>query len=214
MKAIRYEPEPGASIKHSCRVTRQMAKQQKCLVRFNFNAVPLIATPKKSVVTLEWEYDTIAGMRSNAYRNSKEGIRKRREAEAFRKRADAAIAEGIRTFSLKEPELWASLVEKNQNRNDFGFGIIRFAAHWANLMEAKMVQGAKLEDIADKTSHMADVDGITGYMYGHAVSVLSQVWKYGKQLQRWHNLNVQIGNEGEETNKKGGTLNQAIVKFC
>lgn len=74
-----------------------------------------------------------------------------------------------------------------------------------------MAEGVKLEDTADRSSHTADYDGITGFMYGAAVSVLSGVWKHGEGLRRWHNLKTQIGNEGEKANAKGTVLNPAIL---
>ncbi len=50
-----------------------------------------------------------------------------------------------------------------------------------------------------------------GFMYGTAVSILSQTWKHGEQLRRWHNKETQIGNEGDIANEKGGTLNPALL---
>ena len=68
-----------------------------------------------------------------------------------------------------------------------------------------------LEDVADATSQEADVEGITGFMYGCAVSTLSRCWKHGEQLRRWHNINTQLGNEGEKANESGGVLNPALL---
>jgi hypothetical protein len=55
-------------------------------------------------------------------------------------------------------------------------------------MEKKLAMGEKLEDIVDATSHEADVEGITGFMYSQAILILSQVWEHGEQLRRWHNI--------------------------
>lgn len=41
-------------------------------------------------------------------------------------------------------------------------------------------------DNANRLSHEADVEGITGFMYGCAVSILSQYWKYGEELRKWN----------------------------
>ena len=57
--------------------------------------------------------------------------------------------------------------------------------------------------IAGRASHDADVNGITGFMYGCAVNVLSQVWKYGEELRVWHNK--QYGHEGD------GIVNPAVL---
>jgi len=45
----------------------------------------------------------------------------------------------------------------------------------------------KIEDIAEKASHDADTEGITGFMYGTAVSILAKFWKHGEELRKWHN---------------------------
>jgi hypothetical protein len=89
--------------------------------------------------------------------------------------------------------------------------VITYAEQWADLMERDMAAGKKLEDVAEATSHEADTDGVTGFMYGAAVSVLAQVWEHGEALRRWHNLKTQIGHEGERANETGGTLNPALL---
>ena len=104
---------------------------------------------------------------------------------------------------------WDLGVKKNDD--PYGAAVYVYAEKWADLMEAGMDDGEKLEDIADKTSHEADTDGITGFMYGAAVSVLSNVWKHGDDLRRWHNLDTQIQDEGERANESGGVLNPAVM---
>ena len=112
-------------------------------------------------------------------------------------------------FKLKDEARWKQAVEKNQD--SYGSGVMRYAARWANLMEAAMAKGGKLEDVADKCSNEADVESISGFMYGCAVSILSGVWEHGERLRRWHNLKSQIGNEGEKANESGGVLNPALL---
>ena len=75
---------------------------------------------------------------------------------------------------------------------------MRFAERWARLMEGRMANGDTLEACADEASSLADNEGITGFMYGCAVSILSQVWIHGEQLRRWHNLETRIGQRGRE----------------
>lgn len=126
-----------------------------------------------------------------------------------RKQAAEAAAEGILPFNTSNPEGWQKTVDNNSD----GYGAcgVRFAARWANYMERELATGAKLSDVADKASHEADKEGITGFMYGCAVSILSQVWTHGEELRRWHNLKTQIGSEGEKANESGGTLNPALL---
>ncbi len=60
-------------------------------------------------------------------------------------------------------------------------------------------------DNADKLSYEADEEGITGFMYGCAVSILSQCWKYGELLRKWHN--------GEYNYDGDGVVNPAILRI-
>lgn len=90
---------------------------------------------------------------------------------------------------------------------------VTYGEDWANLMEKEIAEGKQLKDIAKATSHTADTDGITGFMYGAAVSGLSHFWLHGEELRRWHNLATQIGTEGEEANEQGGTLNPALLSI-
>lgn len=112
-------------------------------------------------------------------------------------------------MKIKDQSDWRQWVTNNQD--PYGRAIINYAQRWAELMEEKMKEGAKLEDIAKQTSREADGEGITGYMYGAAVSVLSTSWEYGEQLRLWHNIDTQIGTEGDEANKTGGVLNPALL---
>ena len=112
-------------------------------------------------------------------------------------------------MKIKDQEKWDVAVAANQD--SYGKGIKDFAERWANLMETKIKSGKQLDDFAKATSHDADTDGITGFMYGCAVGLLSQTWEYGEQLRRWHNIDTQIGEEGKKANKSGGVLNPALL---
>lgn len=97
------------------------------------------------------------------------------------------------------------------NTDPYGAEIYRYAERWAGLMEAQMKEGKLLSDIAEATSREADTSGITGFMYGAAVSTLSYFWQHGEDLRKWHNLDCQIGSEGEKANESGGVLNPALL---
>jgi len=97
------------------------------------------------------------------------------------------------------------------NDDPYGRRCFTYAEDWANLMEASFDSGMPFEVIAKRTSREADYDGITGFMYGMAVSILSDVWVHGEQLRRWHNLDVQVGDEGERANASGGVINPALM---
>lgn len=58
------------------------------------------------------------------------------------------------------------------SRDGYSFAAVQFMGRWADLMETEMASGAALPDIAERTSHQADTDLITGFQYGCAVSAL------------------------------------------
>lgn len=110
---------------------------------------------------------------------------------------------------LKDEDGWSECVANNAD--PYGAAMVRYAEAWANLMEERMADGTSLEQIAKQASHDADVENITGFMYGCAVSVLANVWEHGETLRRWHNLDTQIHDEGEKANEVGGVLNPALL---
>jgi hypothetical protein len=115
-------------------------------------------------------------------------------------------------MKLKDQELWDRGVANNQD--GYGSAVYRYAERWADKMEDLKDQGKLVSEIADQTSHEADTEGITGFMYGAAVNILASTWEHGEDLRIWHNLDTQIGTEGEEANKKPGvTLNPAILNI-
>lgn len=114
-------------------------------------------------------------------------------------------------MKIRDQELWDKGLKNNQD--PYGRRCYTYAEHWAALMEARMSDGAKLEDIAQETSREADTDGITGFMYGCSVSILAACWEHGEALRLWHNLDTQIGTEGEKANEGTGVLNPALLNI-
>ena len=79
-----------------------------------------------------------------------------------------------------------------KNTKPYGRACFSYAERWAekleNLIEASTDNPMKvIDDNADRLSHEANVEGYTGYMYGRAISILSQYWIYGEELRKWHN---------------------------
>lgn len=93
----------------------------------------------------------------------------------------------------------------------FSNAIVNYGIAWAVAMQQLLREGKKIADVADQLSQEVDYESITGNMYGKAVSFLARFWKHGEELRRWHNINVQIGQEGETANKGRGVLNPALL---
>jgi hypothetical protein len=118
------------------------------------------------------------------------------------------------TFKNEEAEAQWKVGLAN-NTDSYGRCVFLFAEAWANMMEAEMGDdpAAHIKGKAKDLSHVASegCGGITGFMYGAAVSILSQAWIHGEALRLWHNLDTQIGTEGERANESGGVLNPALL---
>ncbi len=112
---------------------------------------------------------------------------------------------------LKDREGWLKTVEANDD--PYGACGVRYAERWADLMEERMHDGSTVAEVAKKASHDADTEGITGFTYARAVSILGWAWEHGEELRRWNNLDIQIGDEGEKANESGGTLNPALLSI-
>lgn len=101
---------------------------------------------------------------------------------------------------------------KKLNESDpYSARVVSYSEDWANLMEEQLAKGQTIEFIAKEMAHIADTDGISGFMYGASVSALAHFWVHGEALRRWHNKDVQIGNEGDKANESGGVLNPALL---
>lgn len=132
------------------------------------------------------------------------------EIEAKKKALQSKL-QGASEMEFANEALWNETVAANQD--DYSKGILDYASRWAKLMQVEISGGKTVAEVAQSTSSEADVDGITAFMYGMAVSILSNTWKHGEELRRWHNLDTQLGNEGEKANEEGGVLNPALLNI-
>jgi len=133
-----------------------------------------------------------------------------KKARAHREKVEAKLANAP-GIELADEAGWQK--SKTANSDGYGGGIMTYSERWARLMQLEMAGGKKLEDVAKATSSEADLEGITGFMYGRAVSQLASCWKHGDELRRWHNIKYQIRNEGEKANESGGVLNPALLSI-
>lgn len=102
---------------------------------------------------------------------------------------------------------------KDLNSEDpYSKAIVTYSERWAELMEAGMSLGQVLTEIAEKTSHEADVEGITGFMYGCAVQGLAKFWEHGEELGTWHNESYGVKNSKGIVNPALLTLDLSKVE--
>ena len=89
----------------------------------------------------------------------------------------------------------------DKNSDGYSLACFTYAERWADMLE-NLIESCD-DDVmtifvknADRLSHEADIEGITGFMYGCAVSILSQCWKYGEELRKWHNKEYNYDGDG------------------
>jgi hypothetical protein len=205
----------GMSIDYSISVVKSFAHSLNCSFEFSFNETTLIITPLTNIDEVQAEREYIYKAQHEEYINSYRYRRQQElDAQAQKlKNERMAIMYSISPthMSLSNLERWTEL--KLINTSEYGSACLEYAELWARFMEGSLSVGKNLSDVAESLSYLADTDGITGFMYGAAVSMLSEVWKYGDELRRWHNLESQIGNEGEIANETGDTLNPALLSI-
>lgn len=124
-----------------------------------------------------------------------------REREKKEKEDFLSKVEGIE-IELSDPEYWNEVKRVNSD-DGYGMATIEFAENWAKLMQKEISEGKTLAECADKTSFELGFLGITGFMYGFSVNILSHCWKYGEELRKWHNKDY--GYEGD------GVVNPAVL---
>lgn len=210
-----YIPLAGENVSETAKRMVALAKKTKGPVTAKFNDIVLTANPGDNPESIVKYYQMESDRRHQEYVNSPEYKERQRETEEAQRRQDltlrGALAAAPEKMMLRDEKGWKKAVAAN--KDSYGGGVISYAERWARLMEGRMANGDTLEACAEEASSLADNEGITGFMYGCAVSILSQVWIHGDQLRRWHNLKTQIGNEGEKANASGGVLNPALFSF-
>lgn len=178
-----------------------------------FNGVNITVWPGDIPDDLARAYRNECERRHKEYLNSPEyklALRKAKEAQRARNaQLREFLAVAPKKMTCIDVRLWRDLYKKNTD--PYGRAILSYASRWARIMEGQINIGRALEDCASEASHVGDNEGITGFMYGMAVSILSRVWVHGDQLRRWHNRSTQIGDEGDRANEEGGVLNPAVL---
>lgn len=207
VKTIKYDPPAGTHVKEAARDMIILAMTKNATVECKFNDIPMTAVATESVSDVVSRWDAERERQHQAYiatpeykERQLESERKRREVERRYKEAIAAAPKGFRNVN---PVLWQDQI--NTNKDPYGARIITYADEWARIMEVRIEKGATVAECADECSHIADYDGITGFMYGAAVAILASCWEYGDQLRRWHN------KEWGAPDDTKGTVNPSLI---
>lgn len=210
-----YESLAGESITQTADALVSLAWCRRENVTATFNDVSLVATPSTTPEEILVFYQAESDRRAAAYRASPAYQDQERERIDAQERQtymlQGALLLSPPDFTRRDDAAWEQAVAAN--REPYGAAILRYAALWARLMEGKMQHGTTLTQCAMTASRIADTEGITGFMYGAAVSVLAACWIHGEALRQWHNLETQLGDEGTRANQEGSVLNPALLQL-
>jgi hypothetical protein len=193
-------------------------------VEFNFNGIVCVVSPTTNLDHLyrdycnahimDWkevgpdcveEYSEEVSSKISTQKEEQQKIWD--EESALRKREEQitrnVVMDKVKNvqIELKDEELWNKGLENNTD--PYGKTIYEYAELWGRLMQVELNNGSTVKECADAMSSELDFMGITGFMYGAAVSILSSCWKYGEDLRKWHNK--QYDHEGD------GVVNPAIL---
>ena len=207
-----YEPMTGENISETARQMIKLSSEKNTAVWARFNDIELTATSITDVPAIMAHYERESNLRHEAYVNSPEYSPRRREAEGARQRHDLLLKGALAVapqMTLQDEKGWEEAIAANYDA--YGAAVILFAERWARIMEGRIAHGDTVAGCAKVAAHLADNEGISSFMYGCAVSLLSQVWIHGEALRCWHNLSIQIRHEGEQANESGRVLNPALL---
>lgn len=118
--------------------------------------------------------------------------------------------EGI-TLELVNASTWTKIQERIDTLREEGddwwqyeAATLRYAEAMGRLVQYYLDNGKSFGEAANKAADEADVDIISGAMYGAAVTLLVSSWRHGEDLRNWHNARYRGG---------GGVVNPAIINL-
>ena len=221
-----YEPTAGTTFQNAITKALDIAVRSHERVQMVFNGVTIVIDEKSELDLLDRDFslamegciDKHVGpfpetthskvelarfVDVRAENERREKTRQEELAEETQSKQDhvsAALATAPQ-IDVSDPVEWQRQVSINSD--PYGAATIQYAERWARLMQAAIASGETLADVAGKLSHDADIDGLTGFMYGCAVDVLSTCWVHGEELRKWHN--------GKYNHTGEGVVNPAIL---
>jgi hypothetical protein len=203
---------------------KQIATEKNVTVEFEFNGAICLVDKNTNLAWLYRDYSNswtmdwkVVGPECYSHYEPEvqEEFEKRTKARAEKQAIEAAKYRAKEEKDKKEFEAKVKGVEveiididaysdwKSKNTDVYGACVFEYAEGWAKLMQVEIANGKKLIECAESTSFQLGFLGITGFMYGAAVAILSKCWKHGEDLRKWHNK--EYNHEGD------GVVNPAIL---
>ena len=215
----------GNSINQVAEIAKETASPTQN-VEFDFNGITCIVSIETNIEYLVRDYlnahlmdwkevgpDCLAVYNSevvtelNTRRALQEQKQDQQRKEWQKKDASERDAFNVKTkgveIELSDAKEWHNW--KSKNTDSYGACIFEFAEGWAKLMQVEIAKfkDSDMRNFAERTSFELGFLGITGFMYGAAVSILAKCWKHGEQLRKWHNKEYK--HEGD------GVVNPAVL---
>lgn len=224
MKPIEVKSYAGDSFNNVALQAQQTAELHNTTAYFDFNGVKCIVSKDTNLEwlyrdysnswTMDWkqvgpdclkqyepevkaEFDRRTMIREEKTRVEQEQYRIKEEKE--RNKFEESVR-GV-TLELYDADAWNK--SREVNSDPYGKAALDYAEGWAKLMQIEISKGKTVRECAEYTQKGLGFLGITGFMYGCAVGILSKAWKHGEELRKWHNK--EYGHEGE------GVVNPAIL---
>lgn len=186
-------------------------------IKFEFNGAIVTVTKEnadENAIYTQWKTAQEkaaeeARLKREAWLKTPEGQEHLAKEKAEKERQKIIEAEVLKIDETIEMEFMDEEAKNNwatfeaNNTDPYGMGVIKYARRWAKYMQKLIAEGKSVVEVAEQASHDCDIEGITGFMYGCAVNILSQCWKYGEELRKWHNKDY--GYEGD------GVVNPAVL---
>ncbi len=203
---------------------KSWSTQHDCNVEFDFNGVTCVVNSSTNLEwlwrdymnahTMDWKtvgadcvekYDekTADELHCRQVAAEEKAEIQRQEYRKQEEREQAAFNEKVSGIEMEfsDKAQWDIYVEKNDD--PYGACCVKYAEGWAKVMQVEIAKGKTIIGCAEKASHELGFLGITGFMYGAAVSMLARCWKHGEELRKWHNK--EYNHEGE------GVVNPAVL---
>lgn len=225
MKQIEFQKAIwGESVNTVIADAQKEAIKQQAIIYFDFNGIKVNVRPDTNADLLYRDYSNAhlmewkeiglnllpeypQSVQEELERRSKERDARheqwRIEAQQEAERKNNVIATKTAGVELEISDAQTWTKGRENNKDGYGNAIYDYAETWGKLMQAEIATGKTIAEVANQTSIEADIEGITGFMYGAAVSMLAHCWKHGEELRIWHNANY--GHTGS------GTINPAII---
>lgn len=171
-------------------------------LQFDFNGAEIICGKGTTVENMITQWDNhweTKRVERELWEKSPEGVAAAKAEQKKAKAKQVEIKKTLKSLEGKQIDLYNPLAWKlwvDANTDSYGKGVVDFAERWGILMQEQMTNDILTKEIVDSCSNKADVEGITGFMYGCAVNMLSQCWKYGEQLRKIHNADYGVEGDG------------------